>query len=53
MGKASGRREETDRPLNNRKVFGFRIKQVWARPSNTPIRDLLSDSRYTEAVLDS
>ena len=29
----------------------FRVRQARARPSNTSIRDLLSDDRYTEAVL--
>ena len=29
----------------------FRVRQARARPSNTSIRDLLSDGRYTEAVL--
>ena len=33
-----------------RKGFGFRVRLAKARPSNTSIRDLLSDDRYTEAV---
>ena len=39
-------------PFKSRKGFGFHVKQARARPSNTTIRELLSDSRYTEAVLD-
>ena len=27
------------------------VRQARARPSNTMVRDLLSDERYTEAVL--
>ena len=30
----------------SRKGFGYRIGQARARPSNTPIRDLLSYERY-------
>lgn len=37
--------------LQSRKGFGFRVRQAKARPRNTSIRDLLSDGRYTEAVL--
>ena len=37
--------------FKSRKGFGFRARQAKARPSNTPMRDLLSDDRYTEAVL--
>lgn len=38
-------------PFRSRKGFGFRVRQAMARPSNTAIRDLLSDDRFTEAVL--
>ena len=41
-----------DRPFRSRKGFGFHVRQARARPSNTTIRELLSDDRYTEAVLD-
>ena len=49
VGKA---RETTDDPFQSRKGLGYRIRQARARPSNTSIRDLLSDGRYTEAVLE-
>ena len=51
VGKASGGREQSDGPFRSRKGFGYRVRQARARPSNTSIRDLLSDDRYTEAVL--
>ena len=51
VGRISGRREQSDRPSRSRKGFGYRVEQARARPSNTSIRDLLSDDRYTEAVL--
>ena len=51
VGEASGGRERTDEPFKSRKGFGYRVRQARARPSNTSIRDLLSDGRYTEAVL--
>ena len=51
MGKASGRREQTDEPFKIKKGFGHRVRQARARPSNTSVRDLLSSDRYTEAVL--
>ena len=51
VGKASGERELTRDPFKSRKGFGFRVRQARVRPSNTSIRDLLSNSRYTEAVL--
>ena len=47
---ASGRREGRDHP-GSRNGFGYRVRQARARPSNTSIRDLLSDDRYTETVL--
>ena len=46
-----GRREQADEPFKSRKGFGYKIRQARARPSNTSVRDLLSDDRYTEAVL--
>lgn len=52
MGKSSGEREARD-PYKSRKGFGFRVRQARARSSNTTIRDLLSDDRYTGAVLES
>ena len=52
VGKASGRRQEGDGPFRSRRGFGFHVRQARARPSNTTVRELLSNSRYTEAVLD-
>ena len=52
VGRASGKRESTSDPFNSRKGLAYRIRQARARPSNTSIRDLLSDGRYTEAVLE-
>ena len=34
------------------KGFGFHVRQARTRPRNTTVRELLSNSRYTEAVLD-
>ena len=54
MGKISGRKnrkEGTDRPFESRKGFGFHVRQARARPSNITTRGLLSDERYTKAVL--
>jgi hypothetical protein len=47
MGGAQATRDR----LKSRKGFGYRVRQARARPSNTSITDLLSDDRYTEAVL--
>ena len=44
---ASGGREQTDEPFKSRKGFGYRVRQARARPSNTSVRDLLSNNRYT------
>ena len=57
MGKISGKRkdagEERDGgPYKSRRGFGFHVRQARARPSNTTVRELLSNSRYTNAVLD-
>ena len=55
VGGISGRRgkeEGSDRPFKSRKGFGFHVRQARARPSNTTVRELLSDDRYTGAVLD-
>ena len=61
VGRISGKRgkekegeegEESGVPFKSRKGFGFRVRQARARPSNTTIRELLSDDRYSEAVLD-
>ena len=54
VGKISGKRElgkGTDMPFRNRKGFGLHVRQARARPSNTTVRELLSNSMYTEAVL--
>ena len=52
VGRISGRREGGDGPFKSRKGFGFHVRQARVGPSNTTIGELLSDSRYTEAVLD-
>ena len=49
-------REEEQRggdgwPFKSRKGFGFHVRQARARPSNITTRGLLSDERYTKAVL--
>ena len=54
VGKISGKREARegrDEPFKSGRGFGFHVRGTRARPSNTTIRELLSDSRYTEAVL--
>ena len=51
VGKVSGIREQTDELFKGRKGFEYRVRQARARPSNTSVRDLLSNDRYTEAVL--
>ena len=54
IGKISGKRESgrgADGPFKSRKGFGFHVRQARARPSNTTVREPLSNSRYTEAVL--
>ena len=51
MGKISGRREGGNGPFRSKRGFGFHVRQARARPSNTTTRELLSDSRYTDAVL--
>ena len=55
VGKISGKREskeEIDRPFKSRKGFDFHVRQARASPSNTSVRELLSNNRYTEAVLE-
>ena len=47
VGIISGRREQTDGSFRSRKGFGYRVRQARARPSNTSVRDLLSNDRYT------
>ena len=51
VGRISGRREEGEGPFRSRKGFGFHVRQARARPSNTTVRELLSNDRYTDAVL--
>ena len=51
VGRISGRREGEGGPLRSRKGFGFHVRQARARPSNTTVREILSNSRYTDAVL--
>ena len=52
VGRASGRRQERGGPFKSRKGFCFHVRMARARPSNTTVRELLSDDRYTEAVLE-
>ena len=52
VGRASGARDDTGEPFKSRKGFGYRIRQARARPSNTSVGDLLSDDRFSGAVLD-
>ena len=47
MENVSGNREPSDEPFKSRKGFGYRVRQARARPSNTSVRELLSDGRYT------
>ena len=51
VGEASGGRAQAEHQLKSRKGFGYRARQARARPSNTSIRDLLSDDQFTKAVL--
>ena len=54
VGNISGkkdREEGSDRPFKSKKGFGFHVRQAGARPTNTSIRELLSDERYTDAIL--
>ena len=39
-------------PFRSRKGFGLHVRQARARPSNTTIRELLSNSKYSDAVLE-
>ena len=51
VGAASGGRSGIGGSQHmGRKGFGYRVREARARPSNTSIRNLLSDDRYTEAV---
>ena len=54
VGNISGGRDEgggVDRPFKSRKGFGFHVRQARAGPSNTTVREPLSNERYTDAVL--
>ena len=51
VGEASGGRGETEGHFRSRKGKASESSKRGARPSNTSIRDLLSDHRYTDAVL--
>ena len=52
VGEASGTgRSAEERAFRSRKDFGFQVRQARARPSNTAVRNLLTDVRYTQAVL--
>lgn len=42
---------KSDAEWKSRRGSGYRVRQARARPSNTSIRELLTDERYTEAVL--
>ena len=56
VGRISGKRKDEEGkdggPYRSKKGFGYHVRQARARPSNTTVRDLLSNSRYTSAVLD-
>ena len=57
MGRISGRRKEgsnvrDEGPFRSKRGFGYHVREARARPSNTTIRELLSNERYTDAVLD-
>ena len=55
VGSISGKRnkeEGSSGPFRSRKGFGFHVRQARARPSNVMVRELLSNGRYTGAVLD-
>ena len=52
MGRVRGKREGSDGPFKSRRGFGFHVRQARARPSNITVRELLSNCRYTEAVLE-
>ena len=53
VGRISGKRgkEGSEGPYKSRRGFGVQVRQARARPSNTTVRELLSDDRYSEAVL--
>ena len=56
VGRISGKRGKTGKekdegPYKSRKGFGFHVRQARARPSNTTVRELLSNDRYTSTVL--
>ena len=51
VSEASGGRGEAREPFKSRKGFGYRVRQARERPSNTSVRDLLSDDQCKEAVL--
>ena len=51
VGEASRECSDVRDRFKSRKGCGLRVRQARARPSNTSIRDLLSDNRCTEAVL--
>ena len=38
-------------PFKSRKGFGFHVRKARVRPSNTTVRELMSDERYREEVL--
>ena len=48
--KASGMRGKADEPFKSRKGFGYRVRHGQG-PATHQSRDLLSNKRYTEAVL--
>ena len=51
VGEASGKRDGSRDPFKSRRGIGLRVRQARARPSNTSVRDLMSDDRFMEAVL--
>ena len=54
VGRISGERERDSRQgtHKSRRGFGFHVRTARARPRNTTVRELLSNNRYTEAVLE-
>ena len=51
VGEASGGKTGGGDVPKSRRGFGYLVRQTRARPSNTASRNLLSDDRYTDAVL--
>ena len=50
-GEGVGKEGTEGDPLKSRKGFGYNVRQARARPSNTSVRELLSNEQYTDANL--